>query len=169
MACALILGFASLGSVSAADNKVDICHFQERNDSWKLITVRERAVEGHLENHDDALPGKTTSQTGTVLDANCVEVTCPCDFSLSAGESIFSEPQLSCYVDFPDIGVTQVQPLVVEPPIDFFVLGGDLEVCYTINDGFHVSLPTEVDATQKAKCRADILATVASLSIVQCP
>ena len=37
---AFMLGFASLGSVSAENNRVDICHFQEENDSWKLLSLR---------------------------------------------------------------------------------------------------------------------------------
>ena len=81
--CALVLGFVSLGSVSAENNRVDICHFQEESGSWKLLSVGQPAAGAHLEQHDDALPGGTTSQTGTVMDADCEEVTatCPCDYS----------------------------------------------------------------------------------------
>ena len=37
-------------------------------------------MDAHLQNHDDAIPGRTTSQTGTPLDATCQPVTarCPC-------------------------------------------------------------------------------------------
>ena len=82
--CALVLGVVSLGSVSARNNKMDICHYQEENDGWKLLSVGQPAAGAHLEHHDDALPGGTTSQTGTVLDADCevVEVICPCDYRL---------------------------------------------------------------------------------------
>jgi hypothetical protein len=78
--CAAVLGLTSFGPVHAAD-KVDICHFQPEQGSWKLLSVGQPAAEAHLRNHDDALPGGTTSQTGTVLDAECVEVvvTCPCE------------------------------------------------------------------------------------------
>jgi hypothetical protein len=78
VACALVLGFASLGSVSAGNDKVDICHYEE-NKGWKLLSVGQPAAGAHLEQHDDALPGGTTSQTGTVLDKECVEITCPCE------------------------------------------------------------------------------------------
>src|SRR5918997_1400204 len=82
----LALGLTSLGTVSAKNNKVDICHYQEETDSWKLISVGQSAASAHLEHHNDAILGGTTSQTGTVLDADCVEeaVTCPCDFMLNA-------------------------------------------------------------------------------------
>lgn len=78
--CAVVLGLVSLDSVSARNNKVNICHYQEGNDSWKLISVGQPAAGAHLQNHDDALPGGTTSKTGTMLDADCEEVTviCPC-------------------------------------------------------------------------------------------
>jgi hypothetical protein len=46
--------------------------------------VGQPSAGAHLEHHDDALPGGTTSQTGTVLDAECEEVkaNCPCDFKI---------------------------------------------------------------------------------------
>jgi hypothetical protein len=77
--CAAVLGVTSLETVHATE-KVDICHFQPGTGSWKLISVGQLAAGAHLEHHDDALPGETTSQTGTVLDTNCQEVTvvCPC-------------------------------------------------------------------------------------------
>ena len=50
--CALVLGFENLGGVSAAANKVGIYHFQEENNSWKLISVRQPAATHHLEDHD---------------------------------------------------------------------------------------------------------------------
>jgi hypothetical protein len=74
---AVVRGFTSPTAVCAS-GKVDICHFQEKNDSWKLLSVGVPAVGAHLENHDDAVPGETTSQTGTVLDADCIPVT-SCD------------------------------------------------------------------------------------------
>jgi hypothetical protein len=62
---------------------VDICHFQPGKGTWKLLSVGSPASDAHLQNHDDALPGGATTQTGTVLDADCVEVpvTCPCDYN----------------------------------------------------------------------------------------
>ena len=74
---AIILGVTSPRPLHAAD-KVDICHFQSGKGSWKLLSVGQPSAVAHLEHHDDAIPGGTTAQTGTVLDAECVEVTCPC-------------------------------------------------------------------------------------------
>jgi hypothetical protein len=80
--CAAVLGLTRVGPVHAKEN-VEICHFQPGKGSWKLLSVGQSAVDAHLRNHDDALPGGTTSQTGTRLNADCVEVTvtCPCDYS----------------------------------------------------------------------------------------
>jgi hypothetical protein len=77
--CAAVLGLTSFGPVHATD-KVEICHFQPGQGSWKLLSVGQSAADAHLTNHDDALPGGTTSQTGTRLDATCQPVTarCPC-------------------------------------------------------------------------------------------
>jgi hypothetical protein len=68
--CGAVLGVTSLGIVHATD-KVDICHFQPGQGSWNLLSVDQSAADAHLKNHDDALPGGTTSQTGTLLDADC--------------------------------------------------------------------------------------------------
>ena len=70
---AVELGLASAGTVFAGD-AVDICHFQEESDSWKILSVGQPAIRAHLENHDDAKPGGTTTHTGTLLDANCIPV-----------------------------------------------------------------------------------------------
>ena len=80
--CAVMLVSTSGGAVHATE-KGEICHFQPGQGSWKLLSVGQSAVNAHLKNHDDAIPGGTTSQTGTMLDADCVEVTvtCPCDYS----------------------------------------------------------------------------------------
>jgi hypothetical protein len=78
--CAVVLGLASGGAVHATE-KVEICHFQRGQGSWKLLSVGQSAVDAHLKNHDDAIPGGTTSQTGTMLDEDCTVVTCPCDYS----------------------------------------------------------------------------------------
>ena len=57
----------------------EICHFQPGNGTWKKLRVGENAATAHLQNHDDAPPGGTTTQTGTELDEECVEeVVCPC-------------------------------------------------------------------------------------------
>jgi hypothetical protein len=87
--CAVVLGFTSLDSVSAKNNKVDICHYQEENDRWKLLSLPQPAAAAHLEHHDDAIPSGTTAQTQTVLDADCepVEVICPCEGQMHEGVS----------------------------------------------------------------------------------
>lgn len=82
IAWAVALGFVSFGiePATALGPRVDICHFQRAKGSWKLKSQGQRAAATHLENHDDALPGGTTSQTGTDLNANCDEVVpCPCE------------------------------------------------------------------------------------------
>jgi hypothetical protein len=78
--CAVVFGLTSAGG-SMPKDKVDICHFAEETGTWKLISVGAPATRAHLENHNDAIPGGTTSKTGTALDAECKEVTCPCDYS----------------------------------------------------------------------------------------
>jgi hypothetical protein len=78
-----------------AAEKVDICHFQPGQGSWKLLSVGQPAADAHFKNHDDAIPGGTTSQTGTLLDANCQPVTarCPC-FDAALIERTFAALQI---------------------------------------------------------------------------
>lgn len=128
IACAIVLGVVSLGSVSAGNDKLDICHFQEENDSWKLLSLPQLAAAAHLEHHDDALPGGTTPQTGTVLDADCeeVEITCPCATvgtavelnELFLAQDFEGEARTTFCVDFVDsiIQITRVD--IVD---DFFI------------------------------------------------
>ena len=78
IAYAVLLGLLSARPVFAG-GKTDICHFQPGKGTWKLLSVGSPALDSHLENHDDALPGGTTTQTDTVLDEECVVVTCPCE------------------------------------------------------------------------------------------
>jgi len=54
--------------------ELNICHWQDYNGYWKLITVNAQAVDAHLTIHDDALPGDVTTFTGIELDENCAEV-----------------------------------------------------------------------------------------------
>jgi hypothetical protein len=79
LAWAFLFAVANAGTVSAG-GKVDICHFQPDEGTWKRLSVGGNASASHLEKHDDALPGGTTTRTGTALDAECVKVTvtCPC-------------------------------------------------------------------------------------------
>jgi len=59
---------------AGSPNDVNICHWQDYNGYWKLITVNAKAVDAHLTIHDDALPGEVTTFTGIELDENCAEV-----------------------------------------------------------------------------------------------
>lgn len=52
--------------------KVEICHFQEAQGTWKKMTLPEKAASRHLAKHDDAAPGGVTALTGTQLDEACV-------------------------------------------------------------------------------------------------
>lgn len=53
---------------------VEICHYSEEERDWIKIRVSEEVARGHLRNHrDDAVPGGT-SDFGTDLDEDCVEV-----------------------------------------------------------------------------------------------
>jgi len=57
---------------AAPKPKVSICHFDEEEGAWLAISISENAAEAHLRNHDDGVPGATTVQSGTQLDADCV-------------------------------------------------------------------------------------------------
>ena len=71
IACVLSCGVMFPGTVVAGNNKVAICHFQPGVDDWVLLTVERTSAHAHLEWHDDAQPGGTTSQTGTVMGKDC--------------------------------------------------------------------------------------------------
>jgi hypothetical protein len=77
---AAVLGAIRPESSHAADN-VLICHLQSGRGTWEPLSVGPRGAEAHLAHHDDAIPGGTTSQTSTRLDADCAELQCPCDYS----------------------------------------------------------------------------------------
>ena len=83
--CAVMAGLVSPSRVLAGNNNVNICHFQEENDSWKLLSLPQPSSVAHLEHHDDAIASGFTAQTGTALDADCVEITatCPCGDAIS--------------------------------------------------------------------------------------
>jgi len=53
---------------------MDICHWQDYNGAWKLITVSENGALNHLRLHDDAFPGGVTSVNSIQLDENCAEI-----------------------------------------------------------------------------------------------
>ena len=71
IACVLSCRVMFLGTVVAATNKVEICHFQPGVDDWVLLTVERTSAPSHIEWHDDAQPGGTTTQTGTVMGKDC--------------------------------------------------------------------------------------------------
>jgi hypothetical protein len=71
----LLLALVTISQASAdPSGDLNICHWQDYNGYWKLITVNEQAVDAHLTIHDDALPGEQTTFTGIELDQNCAEV-----------------------------------------------------------------------------------------------
>ena len=75
----VIIAFVALVTTTSqafagSSSNASICHWQDYNAIWKLITVSENAVEKHLSIHDDSLPGGVTSFTGIELDENCSEV-----------------------------------------------------------------------------------------------
>ena len=63
--------FVSSSAMAEPREKVLICHYDEDYGYWTLIDISGNAVEKHFANHDDGLPGGTTSQTGTALNEYC--------------------------------------------------------------------------------------------------
>jgi len=186
IACAFVLGVGSLGSVSVAANKVDICHFKENKGIWQLTTVNAKAVDDHLEDHDDALPGGTTSQTSTVLDADCVEVTCPCSDAFGSPVEVH---EIFLAQEFDGVPVTtncnfQQKPAVYRrddvgrccdapPTFNYYVFNNaedwycvvelrDHQSTILINDDIHGLTDLEV-----AACHEDIRSLIAQLT--DCP
>lgn len=71
------------GSTSA-DEKTAICHYSEDENVWIHLLVGEKAAIAHLNQHDDAVPGGHTTESGTALDEECaLAVVCPCNFDVS--------------------------------------------------------------------------------------
>lgn len=68
---ALLLVGASTPVAAAPAGKTDICHFDAQTGTWTKISVGGPAATAHLTHHDDALPGATTTITGTQLNLNC--------------------------------------------------------------------------------------------------
>ena len=66
--------FAASSAMAEPRDKVLICHYDDEYDYWKLLNINGNAVASHLAKHDDALPGGTTTQSGTALDAYCEPV-----------------------------------------------------------------------------------------------
>jgi hypothetical protein len=63
--------FGASTAMAEPREKVLVCHYDDEYDYWKLIDISGNAVEKHFANHDDALPGGVTSQTGTTLNNSC--------------------------------------------------------------------------------------------------
>jgi hypothetical protein len=62
---------------SAAPAPVTICHRPDNLSGWEQISIGAAAVDFHLRNHDDAVPGGVTTESGTSLGADCEPVP-PC-------------------------------------------------------------------------------------------
>lgn len=74
---------AALGGEPVSRNvvgrsRVELCHYQPDEGVWKKVSVGGNAAPMHLQNHDDALPGGITSDTGTQLSDDCVPVAGDC-------------------------------------------------------------------------------------------
>lgn len=68
---------AKRGGIPAKADKVDICHFDEDTGTFSVINISGNAVDKHIANHGDKIPG------GGELDENCEPVDepveeCPC-------------------------------------------------------------------------------------------
>jgi len=77
----LAVSFFLAGSTAIFAKTVAICHYQPENEAWRLISINENALERHLANHDNAVPGGVTAKTRTRLDEACSplrELACPC-------------------------------------------------------------------------------------------
>lgn len=65
-----------ISGASFAIEKTPICHHSEEDGTWKLISIPENAVARHIQNHDDGLPGESSSQTNTALQNDCAVTQC---------------------------------------------------------------------------------------------
>jgi hypothetical protein len=68
---------SSTPNAAGGVTRIDVCHFDADTGGWSKISVPEQAVQAHLAQHNDALPGSTTPD-GTALDASCSPLGCPC-------------------------------------------------------------------------------------------
>jgi hypothetical protein len=153
--------------------KVDICHFQPENGSWKLLSVGQSSVDAHFKNHDDAIPGGTTSQTGTPLDADCNEVTvvCPCDFSVTTIQEAVHSLVPECHLTTPVGGGFDTSLFGVidgRAPVrfqaNFSNAAQDGSGCVSVIFGTAVSF-VPLDETTVAACSNDIIAAATALEI----
>jgi len=96
-------------AMAAAPPKTDICHFQPENGTWKKLSVGGNAPAAHLKNHDDALPGGTTTETGTRLASSCVQ---GCDNCFGTGHGT------GCQVNSCEAAVCAVDPFCCDSDWD---------------------------------------------------
>lgn len=80
IAMAMGIGFLNAGIV-AAQPKTDVCHFKYDVGEWQKKEVNVQAAERHLDDHDDAYPGGTTTQSGTELDDDCKQTQTACSLT----------------------------------------------------------------------------------------
>jgi hypothetical protein len=76
MAVSLGSGAATLGA-AGGQAKQGVCHFDPTAGRWTLLSVPGAALQAHLAQHDDAVPGGITP-SGARLDATCGQIACPC-------------------------------------------------------------------------------------------
>ena len=76
--------FAASSAMAEPREKVDICHYDEEYGYWVHINISGNAAPAHFANHDDAIPGGVTSQSGTALDNSCVPTLDSCGDCLEA-------------------------------------------------------------------------------------
>ena len=76
--------FGASTAMAEPREKVLVCHYDADEGYWVLISISGNAVDKHFANHDDALPGGVTSQSGTTLDNNCEPTLPSCGDCLEA-------------------------------------------------------------------------------------
>jgi hypothetical protein len=111
-------------STAMADRleKVDICHYDAEYDYWKLINVSGNAVPSHYANHDDGLPGGSTSQTGTLLDENCEPAVTACGDCLTG-------PGPGCEVEACEATICGIDPFCCDVAWDSFCVDEAADLC----------------------------------------
>ncbi len=154
-AFAVVFTFASVSGVEATDHITDFCHFH--NNGWNLVSLPEPAIERHLENHDDSFPGGQTSQSGTRLDEECVEVVvvCPCDFSVEGLEEVGIDGigMETCLADSTVVSVTDNGTGGVAQALP----SGNLRICNRALPGSTFESEIFLSEEELDVCRNDLL------------
>ena len=133
-ALTLILTASTTGAALAGGGKTNVCHFQELEGDWKLISIGNPAVAAHLKNHDDALPGGVTSQTLTQLSDQCVPVV-----TVSCGDCTMIHGTPGCEVEACEDIVCAGDAFCCGTEWDSFCVQDALQNCGS------VCVPTSVD------------------------